>query len=112
MSALAELRRTRATLSDPSRWRKGAGEGPDGERCVGLTIWDGSSTAAGEAARTLKFVLDLPQYSLFPLYQWNDDPNTTHADLMAALDRAIEVEGAREAEMAEAYVESRIPAYA
>lgn len=83
------LRVARCRLSDPHGWCKDSGY-RDGPRCVGLTLSDlGDYTYEAYAALGRAIGAADPE-DISEVYAWNDDPATTHADVLAALDRAIE----------------------
>lgn len=92
------LRATREHLSDPANWRKQGGTGPKGERCVGLALEDFGDRdykASYALIRALGFdqsEIEDPGVSL--IFRWNDAPERIHADVLAALDKAIEAEQA------------------
>lgn len=89
MTTRSILIQARNSLSDPSSWGKGI-EGrdrPTGTRCLIQAIDDAANGdlrlrhAAREALKQ--------QISGRLVVPWNDDPSRTHADVVAALDRAI-----------------------
>lgn len=89
------LRRAREWLSNPARWAKGIywGDefhGNDRPACSINSIKRGGTV---ETSPTFRAAADLLTRALPPGHAWvggfNDDPATTHADIMALFDRAI-----------------------
>jgi hypothetical protein len=82
------LRRAKALIDTPEKW----GQGPDlwskGTKCVNLAIMTVNATndVVGHAA--LKFSEAIGRHENT---RWNDDPTRTHAEVMSAFDRAIEL---------------------
>lgn len=98
MTPLEQLRRAREHLSRPEQWFQGAAssraDNPmqgalDGFPCcaVGALRWAMGAVASDGEARKL-LVQALPG-ELASVVSFNDDPDTTHADILALFDRAI-----------------------
>jgi hypothetical protein len=79
------LRRARALIDSPEKWgRRGDGLGPErGRYCILLAC----GQVNGDWAPAYRLISNITA----PAYPWefNDAPATTHADVMAAFDRAI-----------------------
>ena len=95
MTTVEFLRAARTFLSDPARWYKGDwGDGCDA-RCLVGALYDGADgeydTFLASSEVVKRIVGRVPA-------EFNDDPGTKHADVVAALDRAIAVEEAKAAE--------------
>src|SRR5688572_29644934 len=86
------LMAARALISDPAVWGQGqygmSGSVPGGRICSAMAIYEAASPCEAverePAYRYLKSVCGRGVVAY-----WNDDPRTTHADVMAAFDRAI-----------------------
>lgn len=88
------LRRARALIDTPKKWRQFAGNcvmpsGKDGH-CMMSAVWaatqkDDWRDHTFQAARLV--LQDVTGEDT--VHEWNDSPNTTHADVMQAFDRAI-----------------------
>lgn len=88
MSTTAEkLRRARKLIEDPAHWIKGASEDViDGrQRYCAVGALATQESWLGEAYEALS--TEVP--SGWPVYLFNDDEATTHADVLALYDRAI-----------------------
>ena len=100
MTPLDVLRDTREFLSDPARWTKGtAARDANGDPCeveyehaksfclLGATLYTtlGRPSLFDRTKDYLSYVLDSP----LNLRQLNDNPATTHEEILALLDRAI-----------------------
>lgn len=84
MTTAEVLREARALIDTPEKWTKGY----RGERlCAVAAI----ASAAPRDWLPAKYALNraLGREESVVLYRWNDDPATTHADVLAAFDRAI-----------------------
>lgn len=106
------LSATRNLLSDPKAWIKGAYANRDDAWITGAPAWANPNAhcwcLSGAAQRSGAKLLpkqDEPdafgfieraigEGALIP--EFNDDPSTTHADVLAVLDRAIELAKAEE----------------
>lgn len=97
MNTVDVLRRAKEILSDPERWSKtGYGLEAGEPSCAAGAIW-----LAGHGRRGLSDYVGDPALSALwraiggghgpwgCIAKWNDDPATTHADLIDAFDRAI-----------------------
>lgn len=87
------LRRAKARLMDPARWCKDPFSGSKYPRalCANLAIFDETPNIAlqNRASDLLWKATGLPGDNNVP--KWNDAPETTHADVMEAFSRAIEL---------------------
>ena len=94
------LTRARAAISDPGDWGKGSWES-DGRACAlgaidRVTGTLGHNEVNGDAydalGRIASKIRPQPNYELewCAVWRYNDDANTTHADIMALFDLAIE----------------------
>ena len=110
MSALDVLTKTRELLSDPERWTKGSmaknASGctvrPDREDAVCFCLDGALTRAAGgsgngypEATRILEETVSERPWA-FCYVDWNDDAARTHAEVLAALDKAIDLARGRQ----------------
>lgn len=88
MTTLEILRAAREHLSNPENWCKGLGDGSPSPRCVEVALMH-----AGDHRHVASGALSLVRPSSYQSnVEWNDDPETTHADVLAALDAAIEAQ--------------------
>lgn len=97
MSAREDLIAAKALIDAPEKWKKSRGEDGPGTPCcmaVAVSRVHGLGTPAGNAA--LEALRDaLPRgagsgwFRASALGTYNDAPETTHADIMAVFDRAI-----------------------
>lgn len=101
MTTLDVLRDARDLLNDPARWTQGAHArdhhgGPVGPAANAACAWcllgalrrvARSASACDAAEDALHYMADI-----WDLAIWNDHPGRTHADIIAALDRAIEAQ--------------------
>ena len=94
MNTLETLKATRAFLDDPKNWYQG-GLTPEntsvGDECphcllAALSRFTGHDDTAARLTRNLV----RQQISPDTIISFNDDPNTTHADVLRVLDQAIE----------------------
>lgn len=106
----AILRRARERISDPARWCKGAfSSNAMGQRCVdgptasGARAWCASGSVLAEHADNVggEMALTALRHQVrrstglrITIAAYNDDPSTTHADILALYDRAIAAEEA------------------
>lgn len=88
---VAGLLRVRERLATPERWCKGVSGASLNSRCLTMTVGlalNGDDYVGREKVRmVLRAVLGRPWLSIV---QFNDAPETTHADVLALIDRAIE----------------------
>ncbi len=100
MSAVAILRAARERISDPARWTKHVeARNASGKECfpqsetavcwcgVGA-IWAESFTSDWDVDR-MTAQMTLAAMTKRSVSDFNDDPTTTHADVLAAFDKAI-----------------------
>ena len=110
MTTLQILKAARELISEPERWTKDAEarspigrsvrhESPNACRwCVLAAIWraGGPPPPSGYGTGAIGALLDAGGFGdSISLLDYNDDPNTTHADILALYDRAIALEEAR-----------------
>lgn len=85
------LKSARKYLTDPEHWcqRSPAGKAT----CIDLALDDAGDryTHASQAVRRVLGLDDQPG-NCHELFRWNDAPERTHAEVLDALDRAIEAE--------------------
>ena len=102
MSVLDDLIRARDHISDPAMWYKGAfsktgsAGAKNGQPCcaVGALLWVGKSRL--NLNSRLYYALECAlSDDWFSTGEFNDDPATTHADILALFDRAIAAERAK-----------------
>ena len=82
------LRAARALIDEPERWR-----GPDVKHCP-CTAINSTSLATVDGAAARRFMckaVGVSAKARWLLWHWNDAPERTHAEVMAAFDRAIEM---------------------
>lgn len=106
MDTLELLTQARAMIADPADW---AGGGPIARcegHCVATAIWligghsrdSLTSSTAGAALADAIGIEDFnPRGSWSEIWNWNDAPERTHAEVMAVYDAAIESISARTA---------------
>jgi hypothetical protein len=83
-----DLRAARAAIAAPGLWCKNAYK--DGGRCCAIGALEVLGEAAFKRARqALRHAL--PE-GFLSVVAYNDHPTTTHADILALFDRAIEAE--------------------
>ena len=98
------LRRARALIANPRKWIKGAYTGRIKGRGIGYCALGALNVAAGcqvddqivtktnrvnEQARFRAYLILGRVAGVRHLPKWNDDPGTTHAQVLAAFDAAI-----------------------
>jgi hypothetical protein len=93
------LREARAKIDTPEKWGKGMAsfiEGGGSQKCVKAAFWnnlkdytDTSQCVAYEIFRKAAGLRAVDETD--PVPQWNDHPKRTHAEVMAAFDKAIEM---------------------
>jgi hypothetical protein len=99
MTPLETLKRARAHLSDPKNWNQDGEYFKGGDNATGCCCamgaiilddvgpvlnWSAPHVRAAQAA----LICALPS-GWFSVPKYNDDPNTTHPDILALYDRAI-----------------------
>lgn len=87
----------RAVLADPAKWGKGVrGENrPDDTYCVMDALYAEPNTRCGDALDACALIKitagETEEYwRAHGIADWNDAPERTHAEVLAALDRAIQ----------------------
>lgn len=91
MTSVAEvLREARSLVDTPEKWCKGTYGDGEGRHCISGTLRD---VGAEEAYTFLQRTI----HTAGPLSSWNDAPERTHADVLAAFDKAIALAEAEEA---------------
>lgn len=91
MSCVEVLRAARKLIERPGTWGKGHAEHPpEGDCHCMLTALarSGSQARVDDARALLESITGAREFSL---HRWNDAPETTHADVLAAFDRAIQL---------------------
>jgi hypothetical protein len=84
----ALLRKAKGRLLDPDKWWHGG----KGEECAVLAIINaGPPLDAHKACASLSRAIGAQWYDFSHLYAWNDAPGRTHAQVLAAMDRAVEL---------------------
>lgn len=86
MKASEVLRSAKARIGTPEKWGKGDTVRERGLLCAGLAINNSCEWQINEA-RAGSFFMKAVRADSVP--EWNDRPETTHAEVMAAFDRAI-----------------------
>lgn len=82
MNASSVLVAAREMLANPENWIRGRSRSADGKHCMVDALWKASG--ASEAMATLAEAIGGGSISA-----WNDAEGRTHAEVMAAFDRAI-----------------------
>lgn len=97
MTPLQVLVAARARISDPAKWGKGVRGTMAGYRsvdtcCAAEAIGDAreSDTSLEVALSFLRQAIVGERNDSLSIVRWNDAPERTHADVLAAFDRAIE----------------------
>lgn len=94
------LRSARATLSTPKVWGKANlnGDLPPGCDCAYTAIhFEGRYSPTGTTDECLRLfakangIRIVPTRPMFGIANWNDAPERTHAEVLAAFDKAIEL---------------------
>lgn len=85
------LERALAKIDRPEKWGKGPARNRPGCLCVSEALLDACDPFWGPALNALHA---LPEIAGMPIPTWNDAPERTHADVVAAFTRAIEAERA------------------
>lgn len=113
MTTLEILRGVRELLADEKRWHHGSGAfaaTDDGKPCDTLSSRAACFCIAGAAFRVLGIGTTQPAHEAWAVVdaihraadinktagigKWNDAPERTHAEVIAAIDKAIELEQA------------------
>lgn len=94
-TAVDILRDAKALISDPEKWVKGHyGDCETGEFCS-FGAMDQAERGSAGAWLLADLTLDRAARAINPEFKdyiaFNDHPDTTHADVMALFDRAIEL---------------------
>ena len=99
MTLVETLRAARALVDTPEKWWQKNGHNHDKDRhtctCVGLALttpqWDWGFEEEFSARRFFSATLGLPPEGDMAqeVFDWNDAPERTHADVLAAFDKAI-----------------------
>lgn len=97
----AVLRRAKALIDTPAKWTKGAlardaagtrlpwSARPPYDGAVCFCAEGALAKAAGESLPHRPWMAMQEAVGTDSLFEWNDEPTTTHAEVMAAFDRAI-----------------------
>jgi hypothetical protein len=93
MSVLETLIKARALIENPEKW----GKGPPGERPGTFCAMQAIEIAGDADSRVGTYDAFLSAANCYLIVFWNDYPSRTHSDVLAAFDRAIEAERAKEA---------------
>lgn len=78
------LRRARALIDSPEKWCKGAMRTEDGRRCIFGAIDDAAGRLAIDESHLFSRATGIRNIA-----EWNNAPERTHAEVLAAFDRAI-----------------------
>ena len=98
MSVKENLIKAKALIDTPEKWLKGALDG-DGCFCAVGAVgeardWDMDAFLAPEFKALLgQLPTEFQKGTYLDVPNYNDHPDTTHADIMALFDRAIEIAG-------------------
>lgn len=92
MSLVDDLIAAKALIDSPEKWTKGFYQSMDGCLCslgaLGMAI-GGNPFFPNSVARAALQAEVPQQWGVLSVGAYNDDPDTTHADIMALFDRAI-----------------------
>jgi len=92
MALVDDLKAAKALIADPKNWRRG-GWGRPGNRCALGTLLDlgcgVGNVPSHPVTKALRRCLPGNFLGMGSVVRFNDDPTTTHADIMALFDRAI-----------------------
>jgi hypothetical protein len=92
------LRQARALIDTPAKWHQGGGMPADGPYCVAMACCKAAQDIAYDGPQTvIARTLGLPDPT-GSLFDWNDAPERTHAEVLAAFDTAISYAEAAEQE--------------
>jgi len=96
----ADLIAARALIDTPEKWGQGNGlRGPSLPKRCAIHAAAALNDHAREDAVVDALTKALPGRiydSILPIAEFNDDPNTTHSDIMALFDRAITAQTEKE----------------
>lgn len=91
MSIKSELIAARARIDTPEKWGKGGNIGPAMNRnCAATAIAWCSQSRLKEIEAALDHLRKFLPAWASAISTFNDDPRTTHSDVMSLFDRAIE----------------------
>ena len=98
MTVADDLRAARALIDSPDKWAKGPGTWGEGRACASQALQHMGTEPPDAIARALPFRWKLWQWlrgrwsilSSTNIIRFNDNPRTTHADIMALFQRAID----------------------
>lgn len=91
MSVGETLQRAKALIEKPDDWAQGLRAGVAGlPTCAGIAISRACREDDVPVPMSVSKVINALGFDSFPkLMDWNDAPSTTHADVLAAFDKAI-----------------------
>lgn len=92
-TTLEVLREARELLSDPAKWTKRGEHGP--RYCTVSAVTEVSGGRADDRATRALYDALPSRWAGQYVHSFNDDPSTTHADVLALFDRAIAAEVAK-----------------
>lgn len=97
MNARERLIKAKALIATPDRWCKKHARNFNGQRCALGAIWEAdgenwkTSSKAPETEEASNIMVRVVHGDeTISVANFNDDPKTTHQDIMAAFDLAIE----------------------
>ena len=93
MTLVEQLRAARALVDSPRRWWQfgGHNSGEHDCTCAGLALTQIADDAGDRERRAREFFARTVGLTSGPdIFDWNDAPERTHADVLAAFDKAIE----------------------
>lgn len=87
------LRRARDSIRDPKRWSRGISDSGPGKACswVAINRKDFPLEMNLAAANYLSAAIGLRSNDLVRIFDWNDAAERTHAEVLSAFARAIEL---------------------
>lgn len=91
MTVRDDLIAAKALIDTPEKWCQGTATAGYGARLCAIRAAGGARYRNKDAVAALKAALPIGEKSL---PRFNDSPDTTHADVMALFDRAIEAAAA------------------
>lgn len=97
MTTLEVLRAARERLTDPANWCGMSASDGRGAVCIAIAVSDVYGDSFWQAAHRVlaRLLPDGGEYTAKALHNWNDHHATSHADVLALLDRAIANEEAQ-----------------